>query len=82
MDRRGFLKAAAGLAVAPVAAKVEPLVGWAGDITFQGTPIIFDAPAAGLTMSEIISATLRARAPELAANICAHNTLLERLKRR
>jgi hypothetical protein len=73
MNRRGFL---AFLVSAPVTRSLP----WKG-IANALIPI---APAAAasinLTLSEIITATMKARAPEMAANIMAHNALLRHLK--
>ena len=73
MNRRGFL---AFLIAAPVT-KALP---WAG-IAKALAPIAPQASAAiELTLADIITQTIRARMPELVANITAGNALLARLK--
>lgn len=39
-------------------------------------------PSVGLSISEIVAAAIKAREPELRANIIAHNALLKRMKDR
>lgn len=67
MNRRGFLKALAGGAVAVALPKL-PL---------DFVPQLVRDP--GLSLSEIITVTLRKHAPEIAANVTANNALLMRL---
>jgi hypothetical protein len=84
MNRRGFLGGILALGAAPAIVRADSLMRVipldAGVQTFA-----WDDGAAewsGLTVSEIITRTLRARAPQLAANIARQNALLVHLKRR
>ena len=75
MDRRGFIKFL-------VAAPVTKALPWQSIANFIA-PIAPETSAViVVTLAEIISTTLRARMPELIANIQANNALLRRLKER
>ena len=72
MKRRGFL---AFLITAPVSRALP----WTKIAEFAPAPI---AAEINITLQEIIATTLRARMPELIANIHANNALLKRLSRK
>jgi hypothetical protein len=73
MNRRGFLSLL-------VAAPVTRSLPWKA-IAKAIEPIApATAAAIGLTLSEIIAATIKKRRPELIANIAANNALLAHLK--
>ena len=74
MNRRGFV---AFLVAAPVT-KALP---WSA-IAKAIAPIAPQAAAnITLTLDEIISATIRARTPDMIANLKSHNALLKRLQK-
>ena len=73
MKRRGFLSV---LITAPFAQALP----WKGIAALIEPVAPKTAAAIGLTISEIIVATIKAREPELIANITANNALLHKLK--
>ena len=72
MNRRGFI---AFLIAAPVTKSLP----WQTIAKFAPAPI---AAEIELTLAEIIAVTIKARMPELAANVMANNALLKRLTRK
>ena len=73
MDRRGFIKFL-------VAAPVTKALPWQSIANFIAPIAPETSVLIGLTLEEIISVTLKARMPEIVANIQANNALLRRLK--
>ena len=74
MDRRGFL---AFLITAPITKSLP----WRGIANILEPIAPATSAAIGLTLQEIISNTIRARMPELVANVESNNALLKRLTR-
>ena len=72
MNRRGFL---AFLIGAPLTRSLP----WQAIASIAPAPI---AAQIHKTLAEMINETLRARAPELAANVMANNALLRKMKER
>ena len=75
MNRRGFLQFL-------IAAPVTKSLPWATISKFIAPIAPQTAATIDLTLEEIISTTLRARMPELIANIENNNALLKRLMRK